>query len=1002
MNGQPFRNAEGGIIDHDRSLGFTFNGRRHQGFAGDTLASALLASGVRRVARSFKYHRPRGIFAAGEEEPSALVQLRIGARTEPNVRATRVELFDGLVAISQNCWPSVDFDLGAGAAWVSRLMPPGFYYKTFKWPGLLWPAYEHVLRKLAGMGVAPRQADPDRYEHRFAHCDVLIVGGGPAGLSAAIAAGRAGARIIVADDGPEFGGSLAAEAGPIDGAPAREWAAVAVAELTAMPYVTLVRRASVFGYYDHNGLAISEHVADHLAEPLPFQPRQRLWMVRARQVVLATGATERSFVFADNDRPGIMLASAARTYANRFAVRAGRRCVVFTNNDSAYGAAADLAAAGIEVAAVIDARPGDPGPAAAKALGTGIERLAGHAVVATRGGGALTAVEVAPLNESGDSLGGSLRRFDCDLLCVSGGWNPAVQLHAQAQGRPVYDDTLAAFVPGPSVQAERSAGSAKGTFTLAGCLADGMEAGAEAARQAGFEAAETPPVPACEDEGEAAPMRALWSVPPPPGLRRKRFVDLQTDVTQADVELASREGYKSVEHLKRYTTLGMGTDQGRTGNVPGLAVLARSLGADIPQVGTTTFRPPYVPVTMATLAGREIGHHFQPVRRSAMHGWHETAGAAFVPAGLWLRPQFYARPGEGLWDAIYRETVAVRTSVGLCDVSTLGKIDIQGADSAEFLNRVYINAWSKLGIGRCRYGVMLREDGITLDDGTTSRLARNHYLMTTTTANAGAVMGHLEYFLQVVWPELDVHIISVTEEWAAIALAGPDSRKVLERLTDDIDVSNEALPFMGVREGTFAGVPGRLFRISFSGELAYEINVPADYGQHLWEAMLEAGKEFDITPYGTEALGILRTEKGHVVGGELNGRTTADDLGFGRMASSAKEFIGKRSLNRPGLTDENRKQLVGLVPADGKTAIPRGAQIVTDPDQALPNPMIGEVTSACYSPNLETPIGLGIVAAGRARMGETLYALSPMRGKRVAVTVTNPVFIDPEGERLRA
>jgi heterotetrameric sarcosine oxidase alpha subunit len=1002
MNGQPFRNAKGGLIDRDRPLGFTFNGRRHQGFAGDTLASALLASGVRRVARSFKYHRPRGIFAAGEEEPNALVQLRIGTRTEPNIRATRVELFDGLVAASQNCWPSVDFDLGAGAAWVSRLMPPGFYYKTFKWPNLLWPAYEHVLRKLAGMGVAPRQADPDRYEHRFAHCDVLVVGGGPAGLAAAIAAGRAGARVIVADDGPEFGGSLAAEARPIDGAPAQEWAAAAVAELTAMPDVTLVRRASVFGYYDHNALAIAEHVADHLAEPLPFQPRQRLWMVRARQVVLATGATERSFVFADNDRPGIMLASAARAYANRFAVRAGRRCVVFTNNDSAYGAAADLAAAGIEISAVIDARPGDPGPAAAKALGTGIERLAGHAIVATRGSGALTAVEVAPLNKSGDGLGGSLRRFDCDLLCVSGGWNPAVQLHAQAQGRPVYDDTLAAFVPGPSVQAERSAGSAKGTFTLAGCLADGMEAGAEAARQAGFEAAETPPVPACEDEGEAAPMRALWSVPPLPGQRRKCFVDLQTDVTQADVELASREGYKSVEHVKRYTTLGMGTDQGRTGNVAGLAILARQLGTDIPQVGTTTFRPPYVPVTMGTLAGRETGHHFQPVRRSAMHGWHKAAGAAFVTAGLWLRPQYYVRPGESMWDAIYRETMAVRKSVGMVDVSTLGKIDIQGADAAEFLNRVYINAWSKLGIGRCRYGVMLREDGIAFDDGTTSRLGETHYLMTTTTASAGPVMQHLEYFAQVVWPALDVHIVSVTEEWAAIALAGPDSRKVLERLTDDVDVSNEALPFMGVRQGTFAGVAGRLFRISFSGELAYEINVPADYGPHLWEAMLAAGKDFDITPYGTEALGILRTEKGHVVGGELNGRTTADDLGFGRMASSAKEFIGKRSLNRPGLTDENRKQLIGLVPADGKTAIPRGAQIVSDPDQALSNPMIGEVTSACYSPNLEMPIGLGIVAAGRARMGETLYALSPMRGERVAVTVTNPVFIDPEGERLRA
>ncbi|MDP6884132.1 MAG: glycine cleavage T C-terminal barrel domain-containing protein, partial [Rhodospirillales bacterium] len=541
-------------------------------------------------------------------------------------------------------------------------------------------------------------------------------------------------------------------------------------------------------------------------------------------------------------------------------------------------------------------------------------------------------------------------------------------------------------------------GSAAGVWNTDACIASGEASGDRAVQALGRSTATArPPLKG----GWITPIQPLYEVRVP-DRKLKSFVDPQHDVTADDVRLAHREGYVSVEHLKRYTTLGMGTDQGRTGNVVGLAILAGQLGADIGQVGTTTFRPPFVPVTMGTIAGPEIGHHFQPVRRSAMHGWHEAAGAAFVPAGLWLRPQYYARPGEGLWDAIYRETVAVRTSVGLCDVSTLGKIDIQGADAAEFLNRVYINAWSKLGIGRCRYGVMLREDGIVLDDGTTSRLADNHYLMTTTTASAGPVMGHLEYFLQVVWPELDVHIISVTEEWAAIALAGPDSRKVLERLTDDIDVSNEALPFMGVRQGTFAGVAGRLFRISFSGELAYEINVPADYGQHLWEAMLAAGKEFDITPYGTEALGILRTEKGHVVGGELNGRTTADDLGFGRMASSAKEFIGKRSLNRPGLTDENRKQLVGLVPADGKTAIPRGGQIVADPDHPLPKPMIGEVTSACYSPNLKTPIGLAIITAGRARLGETLYALSPMRGERVAVTIADPVFIDPEGERLRA
>ena len=999
MTGQPYRNPEGGRIDRSRPLGFTFNGRRLEGYAGDTLASALLAGGVRLVARSFKYHRPRGVFGCGVEEPNALVQLRTGGRTEPNVRATQVELFEGLVAASQNCWPTVGFDVYALASVFSPLLPSGFYYKTFMWPG--WMTFENSIRRAAGMGKAPAEADPDRYEHRYAHCDVLVAGGGPAGLAAALAAGRAGARVILADDGPAFGGALNACDAVIDDAPAAAWVAAGVAELAALADVTLLRRACVFGYYDHNALAIAERVADHVLEPPPFQPRQRMWIVRARQVVIATGATERSLVFADNDRPGVMLASAARTYANRYAVRAGERAVVFTNNDSAYEAAADLAGAGIAVAAIVDARGGDGGGAAARARNAGIECVSGHAVIGTRGGRRLAGVDIARLGDAGDAIAGAPRRIDCDLLCVSGGWNPTVHLHAQAQGRPVYDERAAAFVPGPAVQAERSAGAAKGTFDLAGCLGEGFDAGAEAARAAGFADAKAPPAPVCAEAHEPAPIRPLWTIPLPAGSRRKRFVDLQNDVTVADVALAAREGYRSVEHLKRYTTLGMGTDQGRTSNVPGLAILAGILGTDIPSVGTTTFRPPFVPVTMGTVAGPEIGHHLAPVRRSAMHDWHATAGAAFVPAGLWLRPQYYLRDGEGMWDAIYRETLAVRQGVGMVDVSTLGKIDIQGRDCAEFLNRVYINAWSKLAVGRCRYGVMLRDDGVVLDDGTTTRLDENHYMMTTTTANAGEVMRHLEFCLQVLWPELDVHVISVTEEWAAIALAGPDSRKVLEKVTA-LDVDNEAVPYMGYCRGDFVGIPGRLFRISFSGELGYEINVPADYGLALWQAIVEAGGPFGITPYGTEALGILRTEKGHVVAGELNGRTTADDLGFGRMLSQRKDFIGKRSLGRPGLTGETRKQLVGLVPADGKTPVPRGGQLVTDPDHALPNPMAGEVTSACYSPTLGKPIALALLAGGRSREGETLYAVSPMRGETMPVTVTNPVFIDPQGERVRA
>ena len=999
MSPQPFRLPSGGLIDRGRPLAFDFDGRPYQGYHGDTLASALLANGVNLVARSFKYHRPRGIFGAGAEEPNALVGLRGGARAEPNLRATQIELFDGLEAASQNRWPSLAFDVGAVNGLLSPLLPAGFYYKTFMWPGSWWMAYERIIRHAAGMGRASSAPDPDHYEHCFAHCDVLVAGGGPAGLAAALAAGRAGARVILADETPAFGGGLRGENAVIDDAPALDWVARNLDELAAMTHVTLLPRACVFGYYDHNLLAIVERVADHLVAPPAHAPRQRRWMVRAKQVVLATGSIERSLVFANNDRPGVMLASAARTYVNAFAVRPGRRAVIFTNNDSAYQAAADLAAAGIEVAALVDCRS-EPGAAAALAERHGIKVLAGHAVVAARGGKRVAGVEVAALDGSGGLTGPGRQRLDCDLLAVSGGWSPSVHLHAQARGRPRYDPVIAAFVPGDSVQSERSAGAARGTLDLAACLRDGLAAGTAAAREAGFAAATQPPAPDCP-EAPQSPIRPLWLVPSPPGRHGKKFVDLQNDVTAADVGLAAREGYVSVEHVKRYTTLGMGTDQGRTSNVAGLAILADLRETDIPSIGTTTFRPPYTPVTIGAFASGETGTSFAPLRRTAMHAWHQAAGAPFVAAGLWHRPQAYPRAGESLTQAIRREALAVRRGVGLVDVSTLGKIDIQGPDAAELLNRVYINAWSKLAVGRCRYGVMLRDDGMVLDDGTTSRLAEQRYLMTTTTAEAGPVLQHLEYLLQVVWPELDVQVVSVTEEWTAMALAGPDSRKVLARVVEGLDICNEALPYMAVGQGKVAGVPARIYRISFSGELGYEINVPADHGLAVWQALLAAGEDLAMVPYGTEAMGVLRIEKGHVVGGEINGRTTADDLGFGRMLSTRKDFIGKRALNRPGLQAADRKQLVGLVPADGATPIPRGGQLVVDPEHALPNPMEGEVTSQCYSPTLEKPIGLGLLRRGRARLGETLHACSPVTNESVPVTVTSPVFVDPEGERLR-
>jgi heterotetrameric sarcosine oxidase alpha subunit len=994
---QPYRNATGGRIDRARPVSFTYDGKTYHGFQGDTLASALLANGVRLVGRSFKYHRPRGIVSAGIEEPNALVQLGTGARTEPNMQSTRIELFDGLTAASQNCWPSVNFDVSAINNVFQKLIPSGFYYKTFMWPAKLWMTYERVIRNAAGMGRSPAEPDPDTYAHRYQHCDVLVAGGGPTGLAAALAAARSGARVIIADDGPEFGGMALGRSDEIAGQPATDWVTATVAELGGLPNVTLLTRTMVSGYYDHNMIILTERVADHLPAPAQHQPRQRLWQVRAKEVVLATGSLERPLVFADNDRPGIMLASAVQAYANRFGVRAGERAVVFTNNGSAYGAARDMARTGIQVQAIVDARDTVPETEAAIAREAGIGILAGHAVVTAHGAKAVHAVSVAPLNAEGE-IAGDVHEIVCDLVAVSGGWTPSVHLFSQSRGKLRYDEVLTAFVPNQSFQRERSAGAAKGSFALADCLAEGFQAGAEAATAAGFTAS-APATPACADEPTMRP-KALWAAPFAHGHHGKRFVDLQNDVTAEDVALAHRENYISVEHLKRYTTLGMGTDQGRTSNVNGLALMAAHRGVEIPAVGTTTFRQPFSPITLGAVAGTDAHAHISPTRRTPMHAWHTGRAAGFAPAGYWLRAEYYPRDGEAMWPAIWREAKHVREKVGIVDVSTLGKIDLQGRDAAEFLNRVYINGFAKLPVGKCRYGVMLRDDGLAFDDGTVTRLSENRYLITTTTGNAGPVMNHLEYLSQVQWPELDVKMISVTDDWAGIAVAGPDSRKLLERVCSDVDVSNEATPFMAYREGKIAGAPMRLFRISFSGELAYEINVPADFGHEVWQALLDAGQDLDVIPYGTEAMGILRIEKGHVVGGELNGRATADDLGFGRMMSGAKPFIGQVMARREAFQEPNRRQLVGLVPVDKRTSVPRGAQIVADPAAAMPMPSEGEVTSRCTSPNLGHPIALALVENGRNRIGERLYAHSPLTRETVEVTLANPIFIDPEGERL--
>lgn len=972
MIGQTWRLDRGGYIDRSQTLQFSFDGKKLEGHPGDTLASALLANGTRLVGRSFKYHRPRGIMSAGVEEPNALVELRSGNRKEPNTLATTTELFDGLEATSQNRWPNLRLDINQVNGAFSRFLPAGFYYKTFMWPAQLWMTYEHAIRKAAGMGVASREPDPDRYESRSAHCETLVIGGGPAGLNAALNASKSGGRVILVEQSPQLGGWLRQENRSINNSPAMDWVKSAQGQLNAAEGVHVLIRTSAFGYYDDNMITCVERVQDHLPTPEPYLPRQRLWTIRAKQVILASGAVEQPVVFPGNDRPGIMLAGAVRTYINTFGLLPGRRAVLQTNNDNAYRTVIDLLNAGAKVEAVLDVRDNVNGALPNQVRDLGVPVLEGHGVVATKGFFGVRQIEIQSL------AGGPLRQFDCDLLCMSGGWAPQVHLHSQAGGKVIYDPDKGCFVPGIARQKHTSVGACAGQFALTDCLS-GIE---------------------CDDvlEQSSQPVQAL---PNAPGKHIKRFVDFQDDVTADDIALAHREGYVSVEHLKRYTTLGMGTDQGKTSNVSGLGIMADLKAQEIPAVGTTKFRPPYMPVSMGVMAGRAVGHHFQPQRRSPIDQWHNDHGCKWIDAGLWRRPHYYPQTDEDVDTAALRESRSVRTGVGIVDVTTLGKIDIQGPDAAEFLNRVYINGWKKLAIGKTRYGAMLREDGIVYDDGTTARLAEYHYIMTTTTANAGPVLAKLEYYLQVVWPHLRVHVTSVTDQYAAIAVAGPKSRDVVKRLVG-IDISNETFPFMAAAPCIFAGIQNaRIFRISFSGEMAYEINVPADYGHAAWEALLKAGKPENICVYGTEAMGTLRIEKGHVAGPEITGQSTAQDLGLGGLQSKLKHNIGKNLAARDGLSDPARPAIVGLVPTDGKSWIKAGAQLVKDPAAPPPVNMQGHVTSIAYSGVLDHPIALALLSGGMEREGDELYAAFPLKNETVKVRVVSPHFVDPDGERMR-
>ena len=1005
---QPNRLQQGGRIDRTRPLTFSFDGEVCEGFAGDTLASALIAGDLSLVGRSFKLRRPRGIVGSGAEEPNAIMQVGAGAAAQPNLLATQVELHEGLVAHTTKGWPGVRFDVGAINDIFGRMLSAGFYYKTFMYPRLLWKLYERLIRASAGFGRSPAAPDPDTYEHMNAHCDVLVAGGGPAGLMAALAAARSGARVILADEQNEFGGSLLACTESIDGKPAAEWAAGVVAELRNHPDCTLLPRSTVFGYHDHNFLTIAERCTVDAGSPgdgvASMRPpgegvRERLWRVRARQVVLAQGSFERPLVYCNNDRPGVMLASAVSTYIHRYAVLPGRRAVVFTNNDSAYRAAIDLADAGAEVTAIVDSRPGGAGELGARAQALQIPVLAGHVVCDVAGRRRVRGAGIARWDGDCWDTVRSTIRIDCDLVAMSGGWNPAVHLHSQAGGRLAWDNSQLCFVPSQARQAHLSAGACNGRRSLGECLADGLRAGREAVSKLGMEptAVEAPAAATVPEN----PIEALWRVPAAKDADRcpKQFIDFQNDTSVADIRLAVREGYRNVEHVKRYTALGFGTDQGKLGNINGLAVLADILGKAIPEVGTTTFRPAYTPVSFGVGAGESVGPLYDPVRKTALHEWHEAAGAPMEVVGQWHRPWYFPRDGEALHAAVARECLAVRNSVGAMDASTLGKIDARGSDVVEFLERIYTHDVGRMKIGRCVYGIMLGEDGMLMDDGVMARLGEQHFYLTTTTGGAAHVLGWLEKWLQTEWPELEVYLTSLTEHYSTIAVAGPNSRRVLESLGCDIPLDKESFPFMAVRPAVLADMRVTLFRVSFSGELAFEINIDSNFALAMWERVMEAGKAFDIAPYGTETMHVLRAEKGFIiVGQETDGSVTPVDLGMNWLLSKEKDFLGKRSLRRPDCLREDRKQLIGLLSSDDRTVLPEGTQLVEETGKPTPVPMCGHVTSSYRSACLGHPIALALVAGGRNRKGETIQAVLPDR-EPLPVQIVAPTFYDPRGRR---
>ena len=996
------RTSASKFIDQTTRVSFKFDGKTYFGFKGDTLASALLANNVHLVGRSFKYHRPRGIMTSGSEEPNAIVQINKNSSvTEPNVRATEVEIYDGLEASSQNCWPSVNFDIGGINNFLSPLLPAGFYYKTFMWPASFWEKYEYFIRKSAGLGQSPTEPDPDIYDHNYVHCDVLVIGGGISGVMAAKISAENNFKTLLLEERPNLGGTTIYQKNDyfkINDQYSSDWLEKEIEQIKNLKNLEIKTRTSVAAYHGYNYLLARENLTDHLPiEKKQNTIRQRLLKIRAKKVITATGSIERPLIFDNNDRPGIMLSSAIKKYADFYGVACGKENVLFTNNDTAYETAISLNNKGIKINAIIDIRDQNKSDLTNEINKAGIKIYNSYTVINTKGYKKINKITIMKLSKDGKTVTDSKIDIKCDCLGVSGGWTPAVHLFTQSGGKLKFDDNDNIFIPNKYPSDQLSIGSCNGNLEL-----DDIISNINVSLKNFLKIDKTNFENLKINSSKSNSKRNIWLLPSNKTVSKtKAFVDFQNDATAKDIKLALREGFRSIEHVKRYTTTGMGTDQGKLGNMNALGIISDTSNVKMSDLGTTTFRPPYTPLTFGTIVGRNVGEFFDAFRKTPMHDWHVQHKAKFENVGQWKRAWYYPKGNENMHDAVQRESKAAREGAGILDASTLGKIDIQGSDASEFLNRVYTNAWSKLAVGKCRYGLMLNEDGMVYDDGVTTRLSENHYIMTTTTGGAANVLGKLEDYLQTEWPELDVYLTSVTDHYATASVCGPNSKKIISKIIPNLDLSDENFPHMSFKNAKIGNIKCRVMRISFTGEQSYEINIQANYGKSLWEKCMDAGNEFNITPYGTETMHLLRAEKGFIiVGQDTDATLTPIDLQMDWIVSKKKyDFIGKRSLYRSDTIRDDRKQLVGILTDDPNEVLEEGAQIVADTSKK-PVEMLGHITSSYFSPNLNKSIALGVVKGGKNMMGQKLFI--PMKDKIINVTVADPVFLDKENKRLNA